>query len=261
MYWKARALSRASRDSPARLFSDTEGLGRWPRDTASPSETAASSDQPDAVTGSVEQFGRHLKGQPGLARPSGPGQRDQAAGLDQGPDFGHVSRPRPMNARQLGREIVRQRGVAERAQWREVTSQSRGFRAGRSAPGVPRSLSRWAPRSLSAAPGGSESRTKAAAVSDSRTCPPCAMAPTRAARCTSRPTRPAAVVRGLTAVDSPFAPAPAPHQATFGPPGRAACLSPPPRSAVGEENTAKNASPWVSTSLPSWAARAARISA
>jgi hypothetical protein len=59
--------------------------------------------------------------------------------------------------------------------------------------GRPRSFSRWLPRSASAAPGGSPSRTSTAAACDTSTCPPYPVPATRAARCTSRPTTPEAV--------------------------------------------------------------------
>ena len=75
--------------------------------------------QPDPVTRPVQQLGGHLQAQPGLAAPPGPGQRDQARGLHQRPDL----RPLPAAAdepRQLGREIVRQRRAAQRAQRREL---------------------------------------------------------------------------------------------------------------------------------------------
>ncbi len=125
--------------------------------------------------------------------------------------------------------------------------------------GRPRSFSRWAPRSLSAAPGGRESRTRAAAVSDNSTCPPCATAATRAARWTSRPTRPVAVVVA-SPVCTPI------RTRTCSPAGHACacsacCISSTAAAhARGEENAAKNASPWVSSSRPACATRAARIS-
>ena len=123
-----------------------------------------------------------------------------------------------------------------------------------------RSFSRCTPRSASAAPGGSPSRTSAAAASDTSTCPPYATAATRAARCTSRPTRPVAVF----AASPQWMPI---RTWTCSPPGqawpcRACCIcSTAATHPRGEENTAKNASPWVSISLPSCAASADRISA
>ncbi len=126
--------------------------------------------------------------------------------------------------------------------------------------GRPRSFSRCTPRSVSAAPGGSESRTSAAAVSDTSTCPPCATAATRAARCTSRPTSPAPVC-AASPVWMPI------RTRTCSPPGQACasmacCISSTAAThARGEENAAKNPSPRVFASLPPWAARADRISA
>ena len=116
--------------------------------------------------------------------------------------------------------------------------------------GRPMSFSRCTPRSVNDTPGGSASRTKAAAVSDSKTCPPYPTAATRAARCTSRPTRPVAVF-DASPVCTPI------RTRTCSPAGhawasRARCISITAAThARGEENTAKNASPWVSTSLPS----------
>ena len=126
--------------------------------------------------------------------------------------------------------------------------------------GRPRSFSRCTPRSASAAPGGRPSRTSTAAASETSTCPPCATAATRAARCTSSPTSPVAV-RAASPQWMPI------RTRTGSPPGHAcpamarcnaSTAATHPR---GEENTAKNASPCVSTSRPSCAARADRISA
>jgi len=116
--------------------------------------------------------------------------------------------------------------------------------------GRPRSLSRCRPRSVSAASGGSQSRTRAAAVSETRIWPPCATPASRAARCTSRPTRPVAV-RVASPVWMPI------RTWTCSPAGQAWAASArwisrtAAAQARGEENTAKNASPWVSTSSPS----------
>ena len=126
--------------------------------------------------------------------------------------------------------------------------------------GRPRSFSRCTPRSASAAPGGSPSRTSTAAASDTSTCPPYPAAATRAARCTSRPTSPMAV-RAASPQCTPI------RTRTGSPPGHpcaamACCIaSTAATHARGEENTAKNASPCVSISRPSCAASADRISA
>ena len=80
--------------------------------------------QPHPVPGPVQQLGGHLQAQPGLAAPPGPGQRDQARGSHQGPDLGQLPVPAD-EPRQLGREIVRQRRVAQRAQRREPGPQAR----------------------------------------------------------------------------------------------------------------------------------------
>jgi hypothetical protein len=69
-------------------------------------------DQPHPVAGAVEHLGGHLQAQPGLAAPAGPGQGDHARGLHQGADF--IQLPdAPDERRELGREVVRQRLVAE----------------------------------------------------------------------------------------------------------------------------------------------------
>jgi hypothetical protein len=126
--------------------------------------------------------------------------------------------------------------------------------------GRPRSFSRCTPRSASDAPAGSASRTSVAAASDTSTCPPYPTAATRAARCTSRPTRPVAVC-AASPVCTPI------RTRTRSPPGHACAASArcicvaAATHARGEENTAKNASPWVSTSRPPWAASPDRISA
>jgi hypothetical protein len=126
--------------------------------------------------------------------------------------------------------------------------------------GRPRSFSRWLPRSASAAPGGSPSRTSTAAACDTSTCPPYPVPATRAARCTSSPTTPEAV-RTASPQWMPI------RTRTRSPPGHAwswmaCCISSAAATqARGEENAAKNASPCVSISRPSCAASADRISA
>ena len=126
--------------------------------------------QPHPVPGPIQQLGRHLQPQPGLAAPAGPGQGDQPRRFHQRPDLGHLPVPAD-ERRQLGGQIVRQRRVAQRPQRREPgrrpAAVSWKIRSGR-----PRSFSRCTPRSASAAPGGSPSRTSTAAASDTSTCPP-----------------------------------------------------------------------------------------
>ena len=121
-----------------------------------------------------------------------------------------------------------------------------------------RSFSRCTPRSASPAPGGRTPRTSAADASDTSTWPPCPAAATRAARCTSRPTRPAAVC-DASPLWTPI------RTRTCSPPGhpwarRACCIwITAATHAAGEENTAKNASPCVSTSRPPCAASPDRM--
>ena len=148
--------------------------------------------QPHPVPGPVQQLGRHLQPQPGLAAPAGPGQGDQATGFHQRPDLGHLPVPAD-ERRQLGGQIVRQRRVAQRPQRRELRGQARRRAAGRSVPGGPGPSAgarpdRPAPRPAAARP--------APAPPPPPTPAPAPRAPTaatRAARCTSRPTRPVAV--------------------------------------------------------------------
>ena len=170
-----------------------------------------------------------------------------------------TSRCRPMNADSWAGRLFGSAGLP--------SERSGGNPACRPGPvswkirsGRPRSFSRWLPRSASAAPGGSQPRTSAAAASDTSTCPPWATAATRAARCTSRPTSPV----GVRAASPQWIPI---RTRTRSPPGQAnapmaCCISSTAAThARGEENTAKNSSPCVSTSRPSCAASADRISA
>ncbi len=81
-------------------------------------------DQPHPVAAAVEQLGGHLQAQPRLAAPAGPGQGDHARGVHQGPHLCEL--PGASDERgELGREVVRQRLVAERAQRRELGRQAR----------------------------------------------------------------------------------------------------------------------------------------
>ena len=80
--------------------------------------------QPDPITGPIQQLSGHLQAQPGLATSPRPGQRDQASRSHQGPDFGQLPAAADKR-RQLGREIVRQRRVPQRAQRREPSSKAR----------------------------------------------------------------------------------------------------------------------------------------
>ena len=148
--------------------------------------------QPHPVPGPVQQLGGHLQPQPGLAAPPGPGQGDQARRLHQRPDLGHLPVPAD-ERRQLGGQIVRQRRVAQRPQRREPRLQARRAAAGRSAPGGPGPSAgappdRPAPRPAAARPAPAPPPPPTPAPA-----PRSATAATRAARCTSRPTRPVAV--------------------------------------------------------------------
>ena len=63
--------------------------------------------------------------------------------------------------------------------------------------GIGKSLSRWAPRSSSRRLTDGVCPTRAAVLDDTITCPPCAAAAIRAARCTSRPTYPSPCTAGV----------------------------------------------------------------
>ena len=170
-----------------------------------------------------------------------------------------TSRARPMNADSWAGRLFGSAGLpSDRSggnSARRPAAVSWKIRSGRL-----RSFSRWVPRSVRAAPGGSPFRTSTAAASDTSTCPPQATAATRAARCTSRPTSPVTVC-AASPLWMPI------RTRTCSPPGQAcaamacciACTAT--THARGEENTAKNASPCVSISRPSCAASADRISA
>ena len=246
--WKARAPSRPSRTARPG-WSPIPSAAPMAAGTASGSVTAASSasqtPSPDPSSSSAATWSASLV----FPDPPGPvsvtRRRDSTRARTS-----LRSRSRPMNADSWAGRLFGRAGLP--------SARSGGKPAGKPAAsswktctGRPRSFSRWAPRSRSAAPGGSESRTSAAAVSDSRTCPPCAMAPTRAARCTSRPTRAPAAEVAASPVCTPI------RTRTCSLPGQARaasarCISSTAATqAVGEENTAKNASPWVSTSWPS----------
>ena len=232
---------------------------KWPPATASSSVTAASSTSQTPSPDPSSSSAATCSAQPGLAAPPGPGQRDQAGGLHQRPDLGQLPVPAD-ERRQLGREIVRQRRVAQRPQRRELRLQARRvqledpFRAAQVLQPVHTQI-------------GQRQRPAAARRGPA---PPPSPTPAPAPRSRPRPPgRPGA---------PPGPPGPWPSCAaspqctpirtrTCSPPGHAwACMarcisSTAATHARGEENTAKNASPWVSTSRPSCAARADRISA
>ncbi len=121
---RGQRIEQRLQDGPARLPGNPQRLGHGCRHGILVGDRGQLN-QPDPVTGPVEQLSGHLQAQPGLTAPPSPGQRDQPRGLDQSPDFAQL----PVASderRQLGREIVRQRGTAQRAQRREL-----GLQAGR----------------------------------------------------------------------------------------------------------------------------------
>ena len=245
--WKARASSRPSRTARPGC-SPIPRASQMAAGTVSPSATAASSTSqtpsPDPSSSSAATW-RASRVFPDPPAPvSVTRRRDSTRARTS-----LISRSRPMNADSWAGRLFGSAGLpSERSGGKSARRPAAS--SWKICSGRPRSFSRWAPRSLSAAPGGSESRTRAAAVSDSRTCPPCATAPTRAARWTCRPTRSPVAVVAASPVCTPI------RTRTCSPPGharasRARCISiTAATQAVGEENTAKNASPCVSTSLP-----------
>ena len=119
------------------------------------------------------------------------------------------------------------------------------------------SFSRWTPRSRSDTPAGRSSATSARAVSESRICPPCAAAPTRAARCTPIPTYPWSPAFG-SPLCNPI------RTRTCNWSGHSCAASSRCASVAAdtasraERNAQNNESPCVSTTRPSCAATAAR---
>ena len=117
-----RASSRASRARPGR-----RGNPKRPGDGRRHGVRIGDRrqlDQPHPVAGAVEHLGGHLQAQPGLAASAGPGQGDHARGLHQGADFRQLPGAAD-ERRELGREVVPQRRVAERAQRRKLRLQVR----------------------------------------------------------------------------------------------------------------------------------------
>ena len=254
----ARASSRAS--SAGRPgWAASRSACEMAAGTASSSVTAASSTShtpsPDPSSSSAATCSPSRV----LPHPPAPVKVTRRAGLHQRPDLGHLPVPAD-ERRQLGGQIVRQRRVAQRAQRREPRGQARrlqledplraaqvlqpvdaqiGQRRARRQP-VPHQHRRrlrhqhLPPVGDRGHPGG-----------------PVHLQAHQARRPSAPPPR-----NGC-----PSAPAPAPRPARHAP-AMACCISSTaathPR---GEENTAKNASPCVSTSRPSCAASADRISA
>jgi hypothetical protein len=246
-FWKARASSSPSRTARPGC-SPIPRASEMAEGTASPSKTVAISTSqtpsPDPSSSSAATWRASLV-LPAPPAPVSVTRREDPARAR----ISASSRSRPMKADSWAGRLFGSAGLpSERSggnSARRPAACSWKIRSGR-----PRSFSRWTPRSRSVAPGGSESRTRAAAVSERTTCPPCATAASRAARWTSRPTKPVAVL-DASPVYIPI------RTRTPSPPGqvraaRARCISiAAATQAVGDENTAKNASPWVSASSPS----------
>ena len=81
--------------------------------------------EPDAVPRAVQQPGRDLEPEPGLARPARAGERDQAGGGDQPAYLGQLGVAAD-EARHLGRQVVQQFRVVKRRQRREDGRQAVG---------------------------------------------------------------------------------------------------------------------------------------
>ena len=171
MSWGDRASSKVS----------SAGRPGWPvmpsvsvmaETTASSSRYRRQFDEPDPVARAVEELGGDLQGEPGLARSAGTGKGHQTRRSRPESRTSSSSSLPSDERRRLGGQVVGQRRIVERAQRAGTQSADPRRGAGRSAPGGPRSFKRWRPRSVSDAPAGSESRTRAAAVSESRTWPP-----------------------------------------------------------------------------------------
>jgi len=119
---RGQRIDQGPGDRPARLPGDPQRPGNRRRHRVLAGDRRELH-QPHPVTGSVQHLGGHLQAQPGLATPPGPGQGDQARGLHQRPDLCQLPAAAD-EPRQLGRQIVRQRRAAQRAQRRELRLQA-----------------------------------------------------------------------------------------------------------------------------------------
>ena len=131
--------------------------------------------EPHPVPGPVQQPGRGLQAEPGLARAARAGQRDQPGAAEQAAHLGELGVPAD-EARHLRREVVPQLRVVQRPQRRERRPAGRRPRTWKICSGRPRSFSRCRPRSVSVAPPGIESLSRAAVAAESTIWPPCATA-------------------------------------------------------------------------------------
>ena len=82
--------------------------------------------EPDPVARPVQELGRHLKPEAGLARPARAGERDQAGGGDQAAHLGELTVAAD-EARHLRREVVEQLRVVERPEGRESQGETVGL--------------------------------------------------------------------------------------------------------------------------------------
>ena len=110
---------------PARLRDDPERSGDGRRHRLRIGDRGQF-DQPHPVAAAVEQIGGDLQTQPRLAAAARAGQRDHARGIHQGADRGQLAGASDERG-ELGREVVRQGHVAERAQRREFGPQAGGL--------------------------------------------------------------------------------------------------------------------------------------
>ena len=216
--------------------------------------------QPHPVPGPVQQLGGHLQPQPGLAAPAGPGQGDQARGLHQGPDLGHLPVPAD-ERRQLGR------ADCSAAPGCPATAAAGTPRAGpppcswKIRSGRPRSFSR-----CTAQIGQRRARRQPVPHQHRRRLRHQHLPPVADRGHPGGPVHlQAHQARWPSAPPPrngcPSAPGPAPRPARHAPAMACCICSTAATHPRGEENTAKNASPCVSTSRPPCAASADRISA
>ena len=140
-------------------------------------------DEPRTVGEPLDDLGGGLEPEARLARPAGTGEREQARARQQPGNLGQLG-----CTADEGGELERQvGGTASSERSGGKSAGSCGWSNWETRSGRARSLSRWSPRSSSPARAGSASRTSATAASESTTCPPWAVAISRAQRYSGAP--------------------------------------------------------------------------
>ena len=165
----ADRLDESVENRAARVLRDAEHLGHGGRDQVRVLQRGEIR-EPHSVAGAVQQPGRGLEREPGLPAPPGPvsvTRRELA--IRRRTSASSPSRPmkldtwtgRLFSSLGLSSDFTAGKAVARpsASSWKICS-------------GRPRSFSRCRPRSLSEAPAGIESRSKAAVVAESTTCPP-----------------------------------------------------------------------------------------